>query len=170
MGDKLEDIFKDGTVVKDSTIYEVSYKGNNFLVSSDYEYIEKVEPAYEGEWMFNENAQMLTRYNGDLTTKRGNQEVGEVIIPNYYNGKRIKSIQYAIFSGNAQLTKLTISEGIEEIGAWAFQNCSNLTGDLTIPDSVTIINGNAFYNCSSLNGRLKLSNNLVTVGSSFFLL
>ena len=169
MGDKIEDIFKDGIVIKDGTIYEVTYKGEKFLVSSDNEYIEIVEPSYEGEWTFNQSTQTLTGYNGDLTTKRENQDIGEVIIPNYYNGKRVKKISGGLFRENLDLKKLTISDGIEVIGGLAFYNCSNLKGDLIIPNSVTTIEMQAFQNCTSLDGILKLSNRLEKINGFTFL-
>lgn len=169
MGDKIEDIFKEGTVTKDGAVYEVSYKGNDFLVSDENKYIEKVEPAYEGEWTFNTSTQTLTKYNGDLTTKRGNQEIGEVIVPNYYNGKRVKAIANGILRENPNLTKLIISYGIETIGGLTFYSCSNLKGDLIIPNSVTELGSAAFQNCSSLDGKLKLSNNLDIINAFTFL-
>ena len=89
MGDNIESIFKDAEKFnKDGSVYEVKYKGKEFLLSTDYEYIEKVEPQDKGEWNFDTNTQTLTKYNWDLSTQRRNQEPGEVIIPNYYDGKR----------------------------------------------------------------------------------
>ena len=120
MGESIEDIFKTGTVKKDGLMYEVSYKGNDFLVTSDYKYIEKVEEEYKGEWEFNKSTQTLTKYNGDLKTKRGNQEVGELIIPNYYDGVRVKNIGNSLFYKNTDLEKLVISEGIEKTGGSSF--------------------------------------------------
>ena len=172
MGESLEKLFESATVVKNdgSAVYEVkNYKGEDFLVSSDYKYIEKVEPAYEGEWTFNENTQTLTAYNGDLTTKRGNQEIGELIIPNYYNGIRVKTIAWHFFrGGKSGLEKLTISEGLETIGGYAFQNCNTIKGNLNIPDSVVYIGDASFDGCSSMDGRLTLSKNLKTIGNAAF--
>lgn len=169
MGDKIEDIFKEGTVTKDGTVYEVSYKGNDFLLSDENEYIEKVEPAYEGEWTFNQSTQTLTAYNGDLTTKRGNQEIGEVIIPNYYNGKRVKKMGDFLFYNNENISNIKISEGIEDINNYCLSGCINIKGNLVIPNSVIKIERYAFNGCTSLDGELKLSKNLETIGESAFI-
>ncbi len=50
---------------------------------------------------------------------------------------------------NAKFTEVTISNGVTEIGSYAFSHCNNLT-NINIPDSVTKIGGSAFYNCSVL--------------------
>ena len=169
--DALRNIFQahDGssTVTKSGAVYEVTYMGKSFLLGSSLEYIERVD-ANVDEWTFNNSTQTLTAYKGDLTTKRGNQEIGEVIIPNYYNGKRVKTIGNSLFYNNKSITSLTISDGIETIEGNAFSECSNLRGDLIIPNSITSIGGWAFNNCSSLDGELKLGKSLQTIGNSAF--
>ena len=119
--------------------------------------------ADTSEWEFNASTQTLTKYKGDLTQKRGEQEIGEVIIPNFYNGKRVKKIQEFVFKNNINLTKLTILDGIETIGKEAFYKCNKLKGDLVIPDSVISIGGWAFRDCSSLDGTLRLSKNITQI-------
>lgn len=105
MGEKIEDLFGTDNINKDGAVYEINYKGEEILLSSTYDYIEKVEPQDKGEWNFDVNTQTLTKYNWDLTTVRGKQEVGEVIIPNYYNGKRVKKINRQLFKENNLLKK-----------------------------------------------------------------
>ena len=170
--DALRSIFQshdsNAIVTKSGSVYEVSYKGNTFLMDSNLDYYPIVE-ATTDEWTFNASTQTLTAYNGDLTTKRGNQEIGEVIIPNYYNEKRVKKINNALFKNNVELKKITISSGIEEIGQQLCRGCSNLKGDLIIPNSVTKIGNEAFMDCSSLDGILKISNNLEKINGFTFL-
>lgn len=166
MGDKIEDIFGSTNVAKDGAVYEVKYKGKEFLLSSNYEYIEKVE-ASTGEWTFNEGSGTLTSYIGDLTKKRGNQEIGEVIIPNYFGGKRVKSLGREVFKGNNSLSKLMISEGIEETGDSTFRDCINLKGNLVIPNSFIKIGTCSFLGCTSLEG-IKIGDNVRIIGSYAF--
>ena len=147
--------------IKDGRVW--SLEGNNDILNN-YKRVN----AGEGEWTFNSSTKTLTAYNGDLTTIRGEQAVGEIIIPNYYEGTRVKAIGGSIFSGNTDIIKLTISEGIQTIGTNAFVNCNNLTGDLIIPDSVVTIDIDAFHGCTSLDGKLKLSKNLERIGRSAF--
>ena len=168
--DALRSIFQshdsNATVTKSGSVYEVTYMGKGFLLGSDLEYIERVDTNTD-EWVFNQSTGTLTAYNGDLTTKRGNQEIGEIIIPNYYNGTRVTKIGMGIFTKNTNLTKLIISEGIEEIKEDAFFRCTNLRGNLEIPDTVISIENNAFEKCT-FDGILKLGKNIRTIGDASF--
>lgn len=53
------------------------------------------------------------------------------------------------FSGCSGLTSITIPDGVTEISECAFSRCSGLTS-ITIPDSVTDIDWSAFSECSGL--------------------
>lgn len=55
-----------------------------------------------------------------------------------------------------------------EIGSYAFDNCSGLSGGLVIPNSVTSIENCAFRGCSGFNGTLTLPNSLEYIGGSAF--
>ena len=158
------------TVTKTNAVYEAKYLGKELLIGNDLRIIEKVEANLD-EWTFNEETRTLTAYNGDLTKKRGNQEIGELIVPNYYNGVRVTKIGINLFYYNdnkTDITKLVISDGIDYIGGNAFASCSNITGDLIIPDSVTYIGNTAFSSCISFDGILKLSTNLQYIGQFAF--
>ena len=66
------------------------------------------------------------------------------------------------------ITSLVLGFGITSIGESAFQNCSNLTGELVIPNSVTRIGGYAFHDCSNLTGDLIIPSSVTTIGSHVF--
>jgi len=57
---------------------------------------------------------------------------------------------------------------VTDIGSYAFDNCSRLTGSLVIPNSVTSIGNGAFRGCSGFRGTLTLSNSLTNIGGSAF--
>lgn len=57
---------------------------------------------------------------------------------------------------------------VTDIGSYAFDNCSRLTGSLVIPNSVTSIGYEAFRGCSGFRGTLTLSNSLTYIGGSAF--
>lgn len=57
---------------------------------------------------------------------------------------------------------------VTDIGSYAFENCSRLTGSLVIPNSVTSIGNGAFRGCSGFRGTLTLSNSLTYIGGSAF--
>lgn len=73
----------------------------------------------------------------------------DIVIPSVYNGLPIKSIGYNAFNGY-QLDSVTISNGIIDIGDYAFNNCDSLTS-VAIPNSVIDIGMYAFRGCLSLN-------------------
>ena len=53
------------------------------------------------------------------------------------------------FDGCANLSRITIPEGVETISSYAFANCSNLTS-IILPGSISTIEYGAFKDCSSL--------------------
>lgn len=59
---------------------------------------------------------------------------------------RIIAVNDTVFKGNADIERLTISEGIEKIGANAFQGCANLK-KIELPASLTTIGERAFDGC-----------------------
>ena len=70
----------------------------------------------------------------------------------------------SLYSGYILIAILT--EGIENIGNYAFYNCSALT-EITIPDGVTSIGDAAFWNCSALM-QITIPNSVTNLGSSAF--
>ena len=59
---------------------------------------------------------------------------------------RIIAVNDTVFKGNADIERVTISEGIEKIGANAFLGCSNLK-KIELPASLTTIGERAFDGC-----------------------
>lgn len=57
--------------------------------------------------------------------------------------------QSSYWSSNDAITRVEIDEGITNIAAYAFKNCTNLQS-IVIPASVVTISGYVFYNCDAL--------------------
>ena len=74
---------------------------------------------------------------------------GAVSIPATLGGWPVAEISGQAFNRCANMTSLTIPEGVTSIGFEAFIGCSSLTS-VTIPASVTSIGSVAFYGCSAL--------------------
>ena len=63
------------------------------------------------------------------------------------------------------IRKIIISEGVTNIGSWAFYGCSSLTS-VIIPNSVTNIGRWAFYGCSSLTS-ITIPNSVMSIDGVF---
>ena len=61
---------------------------------------------------------------------------------------------------------VVIENGVTNVGAYAFNNCSSLTS-VTIPDDVTKIGDYAFYGCQELTS-ITMPEGLTSIGSSAF--
>ena len=70
------------------------------------------------------------------------------------------------FNGCTQLTKVTIGTNVTSIGAYAFSNCSKLT-EVEIPASVETIGNNAFYESEAL-ASVSLHEGLKSIGNYAF--
>ena len=64
------------------------------------------------------------------------------------------------------MTSVTIPEGIQTIGAWAFAGCTGLS-EIVLPDSVVSIGEGAFHGCDTLT-KITLSKNLTKIGDFAF--
>ena len=71
------------------------------------------------------------------------------------------------FSYCSEFYKLKLSDKIRSIGKWAFQDCSNLCGDLTLSDNITTIGYYAFEKCCSLQS-VTIGNNITSINSYAF--
>ena len=72
-------------------------------------------------------------------------------------------------SGGSTLTSLTFAENsqLTTISAYAFYNCSSLTGNITLPSSLKSISASAFLNCASITS-ITIPASVTTVGTSVF--
>ncbi|MCM1508862.1 MAG: leucine-rich repeat protein [Ruminococcus flavefaciens] len=65
-----------------------------------------------------------------------------------------------------KITKITINNGVTNIGSYAFYDCDSLTS-ITIPNSVTSIGSSAFRNCGSLTS-VTIPDNITRINPSTF--
>lgn len=64
--------------------------------------------------------------------------------------------------------KLSLPNSLTEIGEGAFENCSNITGDLIFSPNIVKIGSFAFNNCVGLDGILTLPSNLEAINDFTF--
>lgn len=62
-----------------------------------------------------------------------------------------------------RFSSLVIEEGITDIGAYAFKDCSNITGSLILPESLVTIGNFAFGGCFGLTGNLAFPEGILEI-------
>ena len=170
-----------------STIFTIEFKQSTRKYTVDIrrgtvKEIKKVEPKNIADW----------EYTVDETTKTItiNKYLGadkEIVIPNYIGGKPVKKISGTGFldtiwgnentceieeiGSNNELVqmiaeKITISEGIEDIGDFSFEYSRNLK-EIDLPDSLNNIGNYALGECTSLTS-VTIPSSVTSIGSCAF--
>lgn len=65
-------------------------------------------------------------------------------------------------------TTITISDGIKRINAYAFYNCTKITGQIVFPSSITHLRSYCFAGCTGITGTISISSGVVVAESSLF--
>ncbi len=159
---------------------------NSYVNGKSYEV---VEPTNVEDWVF------TTESDGTITITKYKGSDTEVVIPNFINGVAVKRVGsttgtddtaytfgYPILPGNGDtvhrggsedwyhenksVTKITVSEGIEVIGAYAFSAANALT-EIKLPESLKQIYNYAFYYTKSLDN-ITIPNNVEKVDRDLF--
>jgi len=73
---------------------------------------------------------------------------------------------YPPFKDNRSITGIVISEGVTNIGNWAFYNCTSAKS-ITIPNSVTSIGDYALWDCPCLT-EITIPDSVVSIGDWAF--
>ena len=73
-----------------------------------------------------------------------------------------------VFASDARVVSVVISYGVTDIGAFTFNDCTNLTS-IEIPDSVTSIGDCAFEDCTALTS-VTIPDSVVSIGLNAFAL
>jgi hypothetical protein len=81
-------------------------------------------------------------------------------------GDKVTAINNSEFNGCTSLSELRLPNSVTSIGSSAFNDCSAHTA-LTIPSSVTSIGSSAFNGCSTLTA-LTIPNSVTTIGNDAF--
>lgn len=92
---------------------------------------------------------VYTTNNGSLTITKYTGSGGAVTIPAAISGLPVTAIADFAFYSLTNLTSVTISQGITNIGFEAFYSCSRLSS-VSIPTSISSIGDWAFQNCTNL--------------------
>ena len=96
-----------------------------------------------GNFEYYENEDGVTLYKCNTTAPKG------TAIPRTLGGKTVTEIGPNAFSGNKNLTEITVPDTVKRIGGWAFQNCAALQ-KITIPDTVVELGNSVFSGSAAL--------------------
>lgn len=107
-----------------------------------------------------------TTNSGAITITSYTGSGGAVVIPDTIDGLPVTTIGALAFSGNTNLTSVTIPDTVVAIGVSSFYGCSKLAG-LTMGNSVASVGDTAFYGCSNL-ADVAIPESVTTIGSSSF--
>ena len=154
----------------DNSLYYVSknklynLNGKNDVLNFRYNVVE----ANVDDWEISEK-------NGFLYLEKYVGNETEVVIPNFYNGKRVKGIgifnigrawNFNVFGNANNIEKITISPGIEELGKNCFLGV-NKVQEIDVPETVEIIGGSCFYDCSNLK-KVNIPKRVRSIGGATF--
>ena len=171
--DRANYIFARQASTSDSIIARVAL-GYTFTVT---------KPAEYGDWLYDADAQTLTRLSDNLTLKNVTASGTSLTIGKQYISQStaldltgavtdadgtpytITALAQRAFIGY-KLAAVTLPDGLQSIGEEAFRGCSELTS-IDIPASVTSIGENAFYDCTSLTA-VTLPDGLESIGNRVF--
>ena len=107
-------------------------------------------------YWFNEKEAMVAVAEAALT---------EANIPSAveFEGNRCQVIKIndKVFSGNTNLTTVSLPDNLVEIGAFAFNECKNLAS-VALPESLTTLGDRAFYACRYLES-VKIPNTVTSI-------
>lgn len=81
-------------------------------------------------------------------------------------GEKVRRVPKGLYTGNTNITEVTLPKSVEILDPEVFQYCTNLEY-VGLADNITTISDNAFYGCSSLTG-LHWPLNITTIGSAAF--
>lgn len=86
--------------------------------------------------------------NGTATISSYTGHEKHVSIPETIDGYRVSAIDNRAFADHSELESVTIPNGVQSIGWFAFSGCVALT-EASIPSSVSTIGYGAFENCNA---------------------
>jgi uncharacterized repeat protein (TIGR02543 family) len=91
---------------------------------------------------------------------------GNLVIPGYWTGKKVTAVGAYAFSNCSTMTGVLIPDHVTSIGENAFYACWGLTG-VTLPGELTTIGVAAFYGCTGLES-IAIPGSVTIIGQGAF--
>ncbi len=138
-------------------------------LTAEYHALQSEKEALETELSKASTAELGLEYkvlsDGDIEITGYKGKAVKLVIPKRLDGYEVKSIGNRAFM-NSNLQIVTVSDGVTDIGLYAFSGCRSLA-NVIIPNSVTSIGNYAFYECKSLIN-VTLPNSVTSIGIGAF--
>ena len=99
---------------------------------------------------------------GYTITKCNSNALGDIVLPDSYNGLPITTIGRVAFGHNNNITSIVIPDSVTDICEEAFQGCRGLKS-VALPNNLTSIGDAAFTGCSSLES-IVFPDSLTSIG------
>lgn len=104
--------------------------------------------------------------NDEIVVEGSAGYVNKLVIPDMITGKPVRYIKEYAFYGNPNITSVTISDNVIQIGAEAFGNCQELR-TVKLPTNLEVIEASTFAECGMLS-KIELPNTLKSIGDYAF--
>ena len=145
---------EDNIVLKDGIESEYDFLG--WYTDSDFKVgVTEIPRGTQGDLIFYAKKEYqpfsfeLNEQGFYTVTGLEDSSLTEIVIPSYYNGKRVTEIGELAFNRMEDIVSVEIPDTITKIGKKAFSSCSALK-TLKFGSALDIIGEYAFYFCSSL--------------------
>lgn len=131
----------------EQTAYYTFVSGKTYVIEDMC--VDGIYYMLANEWF----SQVDVTYKGMSYYEHANEYAGSIVLPSTitYEGHDydVMGVAHRAFQDCAQVTDVSVSEGVSWIGRWAFAGCENLQS-ITMPKSLSYIHDNAFYYCNAL--------------------
>lgn len=154
-----------GVRVMADTIVRTGEKGFSGLMDNVLQ-SKYTDPKTDLTWEYSADSGKVTiTACYDATSGTVRHASGNVAVPSYIESLPVTAISGA-FSGDGELTFVSLPSGITEIGKYTFLGCSALK-EITLPSGITEIGDGAFQNCTGITS-INLPSALTSIGFNTF--
>lgn len=134
------------------------------LLSAIIMHFNLINKPYSYQYQKIDDGVKITKCVYRINNNYTRENMGEIVIPNEFMGKKVKAIGERAFSINQYISSLVLPDTIEVIEEYAFYG--NYIPKLTLPNNIKVIEKSAFGECNI--EELYLPDSLEVIGERTF--
>ena len=134
------------------------------LLSAIIMHFNLINKPYSYQYQKIDDSVKITKCVYRINNNYTRENIGEIVIPNEFMGKKVKAIGERAFSINQYISSLVLPDTIEVIEEYAFYG--NYIPKLTLPNNIKVIEKSAFGECNI--HELYLPDSLEVIGERTF--